>query len=261
MMSIKRTIFLLLVSVGTIILNSCKTSQVLAKGEIKSNLSAKNIILNHYKSHLDFKTIRGRLKVDFDDGKNSQGFTLSLRMEKDKAIWLSATLSLVKVLITPDRVSFYNKLDNTFFDGDFSYLSELLGTDLDFEKVQNLLVGQAIFDLKQDTYFASVANNNYQLKPKKDIELFKRLFLIEPNNFKMALQQLAQPEKGRLLNINYQAYQEVEKRPFPDQLIIEAEEYGKKTHIAVAYKNIEFNQKVTFPYSIPNGFKDISLDQ
>lgn len=243
-----------------IILSSCKTTQVLAEGEVRSDLSAKNIINNHYKSSLEYKTIRGRLKIEFDDGEKSQAFTLSLRMEKDKTIWLSAPLSIVKVLITPERVTFYNKLDNTFFDGDFSYLSKLIGTDLDFDKVQNLLLGQSIFDLKDDTYFASISDNNYQLKPKKDIDLFKKLFLIEPSNFKMALQQLSQPNNGRLLNINYKTYQNIEHKTFPDELVIEAEELGKKTLIAIAYKNIEFDQKVTFPYSIPNGYKEIVLE-
>src|SRR5690606_22384048 len=162
-----KKIFYFLILLSALILNSCKSTQALATGEIKSNLSAKNIISNHYKNQLDFKTIRGRLKVDFEDGDTSQGFTLSLRMEKDKAIWLSATLSMVKVLITPDRVSFYNKLDNTYFDGDFSYLSKLLGTELDFEKVQNLLIGQAIFNLKEEKYSATVASNNYLLKDRK----------------------------------------------------------------------------------------------
>ena len=32
----------------------------------------------------------------------------------------------------------YNKLDNTYFDGDYGYLSDMLGTELDFKKLQNL---------------------------------------------------------------------------------------------------------------------------
>ena len=62
-----------------------------------------------------------------------------MRMEKDQKILIMSTpISVVKALITPEKVSFYNKLDNTYFEGDFKYLSDLLGTDLDFEKVQNL---------------------------------------------------------------------------------------------------------------------------
>ena len=76
-------------------------------------------------------------------------------MEKDKIIWLSAPLSVAKVMITPDKVSYYNNWENVYFDGDFSLLSDLLGTELDFTKVQNLLLGETLFDLKEQKHVVS----------------------------------------------------------------------------------------------------------
>ena len=38
-----------------------------------------------------------------------------------------------KVKITPDRVQMYNKIDKTYFDGDFSLIKQLLGVDLIFQ--------------------------------------------------------------------------------------------------------------------------------
>ena len=55
-------------------------------------------------------------------------------MEKDKVIWLSAPLGIARMMITPDQVAFYNKRDNTYFDGDYSLLSDFVGFDLDFLK-------------------------------------------------------------------------------------------------------------------------------
>lgn len=240
---------------------SCASNKVLTIGNADKKMSAKAIVKNHYSNQLDFKTIRGRIKVEYDDGSNSQSFGLSFRMEKDKTIWMSATLSVVKVLITPERVSFYNKLDNSYFDGDFNYISNLLGTELDFEKIQNLLTGQAIFNLKKENFKAAIANNSYQLKPTNDFNLFKRLFLVEPNNFKMALQQIAQPQENRLLNIKYKTYQKIEDKVFPDKIVVTALEENKIVEIALEYRNIEFNQRVSFPYNIPKGFKEIALNK
>lgn len=240
---------------------SCGSKKVLVEGNaaVNESMTARTIIKNHYKNQLDFKTIRGRMKIEYANGDDSQSVTVSFRMEKDKAIWMSAPLSVVKVMITPSRVSFYNNLDGTYFDGNFSYISDLLGTELNFDKVQNLLLGQSIFNLNEDKYNAGISQNNYQLKPEKDLKLFKKLFLLEPLNFKMALQQLSQPEDGRLLNINYKNYQTVEGRVFPNEVLILAEEGNNKTQIDIAYKNIEFNQKVNFPFEIPKGFKEITL--
>ncbi|WP_224484291.1 DUF4292 domain-containing protein [Robertkochia aurantiaca] len=239
---------------------SCGTKRVLAEGEVKSDLSARAIIKNHYRNATKFETLTGRIKVDYSNSDDEQGTTVSLRMKKDEVIWLSATLSLVKVMITPDRVTFYNKLDNTYFDGDFRFLNDMLGADLDFDMVQNLLLGQSIFDLNDRDFYASVYENQYQLKPEKQAELFKILLLLEPNNFKMSLQQLAQPEKRRLLNISYRDYQEVEGRVIPNTILLTATDQGEQTRINIEYRNIEFNQRVSFPYSIPDGFKPVEFE-
>ncbi len=168
-------------------------------------------------------------------------------------------LGIVKAYITPNRVSFYNKLQNEYFDGDFSYLSNLLGTELDFEKVQNLLLGQALLDLKEEKYDISATEENYQLKPRKVAEIFKTMFHIEPNNFKMATQQLSQPTNKRLLQINYKNYQKIDKRVLPNEIGIVAINKTVKNTIAIEYRNIEFNRPLNFPYKIPKGFEEIVL--
>jgi hypothetical protein len=40
------------------------------------------------------------------------------------------------------------KIKGTYFEGDFSALSQWLGTDLDYSKIQNLL--EALDDLKKE---------------------------------------------------------------------------------------------------------------
>lgn len=240
-------------------MQSCKTTKGVADGEAARNLSARQIIKRHYKNALDFKTVAGRMRVDYDDGSSSQGFSLSFRIEKDKAIWMSATMNLAKVYITPERVSFYNKLDNTYFDGDFTYLSDLLGTELDFEKVQNMLLGQAMFNLREGDYNSLVVNNNYQLKPVKGMDFVKVLFRVEPANFKMGQQVLSEPQTGRLLTIRYKAYQQVAERVFPEEIGITASEHGNETRIGIKYRNVEFNRKLNFPYNVPKGYREITL--
>lgn len=253
-----RVAFVLFFSVFAL---SCKSKKVLSKAGLDDKSSAKSIIKAHYQNQLDFKTVRGRMKIDYSDGDGSQGVSVSFRMEKDKAVWISAPLGMVKAYITPDRVTFYNKLENEFFDGDFSYLSNLLGTELDFDKVQNLLLGQALFDLRLEKYDITTANENYQLTPKKSIELFQALFQIEPKNFKMASQQLSQPLKKRLLEVNYKSYQKINKWVLPNTIFITAIEGDVKNTIDIEYRNIEFDQDLSFPYKIPKGYKEIVLNK
>lgn len=238
---------------------SCKSTKVLTNGTIDKNLSAKSIIRAHYQNEIDFKTLSGKMKIDYTNGDDSQGVSVNLRMEKDKAILISAPFGVVKAYITPNRVSFYNKLESNYFDGDFSYLSKLLGTDLDFEQVQNLLLGQSLFNLREGKYDMEVADENYQLKPRKVAELFKTLFQIEPKNFRIATQQLAQPLQKRLLKIEYKNYQKINKWVLPNEVLITALDNKVTNTIAIEYRNIEFDRQLNFPYKIPNGYKEIVL--
>ena len=241
-----------------IALGSCKSTKSISGGEVNARMSTKNIITAHYSNQPKFKTLRGRVKIDYANGDDSQGVNVSLRMEKDKVIWMSAPLGVVKVNITPNRVSFYNKLQNEYFDGDFSYLSDLLGTELDFEKVQNLLLGNAVLDLRKEKFNSEVYNGNYQLKPKKARDLFKILFQLEPRNFKIAEQEISQPENARQLMAKY-TYQDVSGNILPEEVKIIADEAGDLTTIDLSFRNLELNKPMNFPYKVPKGYDKIIL--
>lgn len=247
-----------ILSIFLLTLGACKSTKTVSGGEVDSRMSVKNIISNHYSNQPNFKTLSGRVKIDYSNGDDSQGVNVSLRMEKDKVIWMSAPLGVVKAHITPDRVSFYNKLQNEYFDGDFSYLSHLLGTELDFEKVQNLLLGNAVLDLRKEKFSSDIYAGNYQLKPKNARELFKILFQLEPKNFKIAEQEISQPEKSRQLSAKY-TYQDISGNVLPDEIKIVAEEAGDFTTIDLSFRNLEVNKPMNFPYKVPKGFDKITL--
>lgn len=247
-----------LLGVFLLTLGACKSTRTVTGGEVDSKLSVKNIINNHYTNQPKFKTLSGRVKIDYSDGEESQGVNVSLRMEKDKVIWMSAPLGMVKAHITPKQVSFYNKLQNEYFEGDFSYLSQLLGTELDFDKVQNLLLGNAVLDLRKEKFTSNVYEGNYQLKPKNAQELFKILFQLEPKHFKIAAQEISQPEKSRQLKAKY-TYQDISGNVLPDEIKIVAEEEGDFTTIDLSFRNLELNKPISFPYKIPKGYDKITL--
>lgn len=237
-----------------IFLTSCKAKKAVSDGEVDTGISTRKIIQNHYMNALDFQTMSGKVKIDYEEGDTNQGVTVSLRMKKDEAIWVSAPLGLFKAFITPDRVSFYNKLEGEYFDGDFAYLSDLLGYEMDFEKVQNVLIGNTVLDLRKDKYAAFFESDGYILKPKQEIELFKILFSLEPQNFRVKTQQVSQPKKNRFLKLNY-VYQKVAAKVAPSTVTIEAVNQEGLRQIDLDFKNVEFDRKLNFPYKIPKGFK------
>ena len=249
---------ILIVFAAAVTLAGCRSSAVLAKGKLDTRISSRQVVRKHMEGKTDFNTISGRLAVNYEDGEASQNTTFSLRMKKDQVIWLSAPLGIVKVYISPNRVSFYNKLQNEYFDGDFSYLSELLGSDIDFEKLQNLLLGQAVMDLRNEKYKLQFTEEAYQLTPSDEQQLQKLMFLIEPGNFKLSSQLLAQPYLDRAMEVKYSSYQRVQGEVIPNHVQIEAVDAGSIVNIGIQYKQIELNRELRFPYKIPKGFNAIA---
>ncbi|TXE08488.1 DUF4292 domain-containing protein [Gelidibacter salicanalis] len=240
---------------------SCRSTKTLTgTAEIDKNMSAKQIIRENAKQEVRFKTLQAKVRIDYTEGDNSNGTTVNLRMEKDKVIWMSAPLGVARVMITQDSVRFYDKLNNQYFDGDFSLLTRLLGTDIDFEKVQNIFLGEPIFNLKNDTYVSVPNDSSYVLQPKEQRALFELFFLVNPGFFKLDSQQLYQPNEKRMLQIDYKTYQTVSKQIFPENIRIIAVEKNDEIIIDLDFKAISLNGEVRFPFNIPSGYKEIELE-
>ncbi|WP_033959638.1 DUF4292 domain-containing protein [Psychroserpens jangbogonensis] len=257
MKTFKLSIVVLLICLAA----SCKSARTVASsGEINSSLSAKQLIKENTRQDSKFKTLQARVKIDYTQDLQEQGYTVTLRMEKDKTIWISATLGLARAMITPDEVSFYDKINNQYFKGDYTLLSNLLGVELNFKKVQSLLLGESLFNLKDGKYIVDSTSKSYILQPKEQTVLLELFLLLNPSHFKMDSQQLLQPLKKRFLQVDYLAYQDVDKEILPKDIKIIAVEDNDEVIIAMEYKSVSLNEEIRFPFKIPSGFKEIILD-
>ncbi|WP_298899878.1 DUF4292 domain-containing protein [uncultured Psychroserpens sp.] len=254
---LKISLICLIITLGI----SCKSARsVVASGKIDDKLSAKQLIKENGKRDAKFKTLQAKVKIDIIQDLKESSYTLNLRMEKDKTIWISATLGLARAIITPNSVRFYDKINSQYFDGDYKLLSDLLGIELNFDKVQSLLIGEPLYDLNDDKYIISTNENSYILQPKNQ-DLFLELFLLlNPSHFKMDSQQLLQPSKKRFLQIDYLGYQKVDKEILPQNMKIIAVEDSEELNVVMEYKSVSVNEDVRFPFKIPSGFDEIILE-
>ena len=244
----------------TLMLFSCKgTKTVTGSAE---DLAVKNIVKSHQLASPDFSTLAARVYVVYEDDKKQQGITVSLRMEKDKVIWMKASLlgiTLAKAKITPERVSYYETVGGTYFDGDFSLLSEWLGTDIDFHKAQAILLGQSIFPIENGQYISAVQGDKYKLQPNTQPFNFIHSLLLLSSNFKIASETLSQPSEERILTIRYEDYQTIEGSLYPSEIHVLASEKENTTKIDLTYRKIEPNVSINFPFTIPDGYSEMKL--
>lgn len=237
-----------------LVFSACSSSRkVISEADVKP-ITTKALVRNHNEGALNFKTLRGRIKVEYDNGASKQGTSLSFRMEKDKSIWISAPLGMFKAYLTPERISFYNKLEKEYFEGDFAYLERMIGVELEFDQVQNLLLGQSIVELDRRRFTSDILGKQYRLEPKKQDFLFDLLILIDPATFKVASQQVYRSRAGQSFEVGYR-YQKVGERVLPEKVLVKASLPDSNSIIDLDYRQMEFDRKLSFPYRIPKGYK------
>lgn len=244
------------------LLFSCKTKAVLNEGKANDELSSVKIIENNYKNKKGFSTLNISAGAKYRDEKNSQSVSAEIKIKKDEKILVIIRVlgfSVAKALITPNEVKYYEKINNTYFQGDYQSLSKWLGTDLDFKKVQNLLIGEAIDDLSNSVFTSSILNKMYKLNITDSIT--EKSFFFEPDQFLLKNQQIIQTQKERMFEVNYSNFQEFSNTIMPSHLDINAIQKNEKTNISIDYRTVTFNEEVTFPYSVPEGYERVFIDK
>ncbi len=240
---------------------SCKTTKRLTKNTAIKELSARKVAKKHVAANLNQQTIDARLKVNYKGPKDALAFNMRMRIKKDEVIWLKGIkmITIFKAKITPTKVQFYSPYKKNYFDGDFSMLKELLGTDINFQQLQNMLLGEALLDVKSAPQEVQINKKSYQLSPKKQPKLFDLFFYVNPQHFKLDKQLVVNSLKDQRLEISYPKYSKKNNTLFPEKINIEAKENNKFTIIDITTRMVEYNTKLNTDFKIPSGYKEIKF--
>ena len=244
-----------------VFLIGCKSKQSVATAAANDNIEVTKIINGHYKNEHDFSTLNIRANAKYEDEKQSHSMNADIRIKKDEIIWINIKflgIPMAKAMITPTKVSYYEKINNTYFEGDFSMLSNWLGTDLDFQKVQNLFLGKAIDDLTKDKWVSEVVEKMFKLSLPNSSDIAKE-FYFEGANYLLKKETITQASQNRSLEIRYPSFKEEKGMFLPNEINIKAEQKNKVT-IDIEYKNTTFNENLSYSYAIPSGYKAIEID-
>lgn len=239
-----------------LVVTSCKTKNSVLEAD--TSVSVKEVVKN-YKSQnsLDFKT----LHIKGNTSYSLFNISLDIRIKKDEIILVSCRAPLVgtviKAYITPDYISYYNKWDSEYFEGDYEFLSEFLGTELDFQKVQNLLLGRTLDEIDRERFVYAIENNLYKLSSNRSN--LSKAYYFEPLDFNLVKQHVEQKHENRSAFVEYSNYKIHNSIKLPYSVFIFSLNGKDKNEFKVDYKTIDFNTEISFPYNIPDGYKKIEI--
>ena len=128
---------------------SCKTTEAVHKDRILWPMRGKKICSNVEEYKLNFNSIAVKFTASMNDSASDTKFNGIFRIKKDSIIWVSIRpllgIELARVVLTPDSVKFTNKLNSTYYSGDYEFISNKFKVDFDFYKIQALLTNELFF--------------------------------------------------------------------------------------------------------------------
>lgn len=248
-------------------LSACTTQRGTATStaeEMKTSAIVKSAMAQKPKFvHL---TINSRINADIDN--NSVSLNGKIYIRDGQKIWVNVSkfgINAARALITPDGFQAFERVERTYIDGDFSYFNDLLKVDfIDYEKLQNLLLGQIFIDMKPTDFRSEVVGNQYLLHYKDNEELERRpkagkyiQTYTLGSDFRLSGAVLKDPSSGMELEINYGGWQKFGTQYFPKNVKVLVKD--KKTQkVELEYNNFTFEESPT-PFEIPSGYKPNNL--
>lgn len=261
-----------------ILLASCKGIKRIAQREYHTD--HKNHILSKKKffkiledkNDLDYQTLSSKVILNYNDNSKQLKATMSLRIEKDKRIWISVKylgFTVAKLLATPDNVKVYEKVKRQYFDGDYSYFKENYGIDLNYIMLQNLLTGIQVpthLTSKQTAWTKEKdAHRDFYMVDYLEKGQYHWIGEFSIDHLTLDRQKIIYPElvsnsnKENHCQIDYINRQQIENTlELPLNVKLELNQEKKESkHLELFYKNIIVNQKLNFPFSIPQGYSEL----
>jgi Domain of unknown function (DUF4292) len=242
-----------------LILASCKSkAPLLTSNKDKSQ----NKIEDCFKTTKAFKTLNIRSSVLFTDNKTSQRLTAEIKIKKDEKILISLKflgITMAKILATPTSVSYYEKVNGTYFEGDFQLISKWLGADLNFTLFQNMIIGDALADLNTEK-FTVVSENEKTVLTFDDTNGLTKSIGMNLDKCMVETTSITELASQKTMQLQYSNPQLFMNYAIPTTLEITALQNGKTAKIDLKYENIDIDTNISFPYAVPNGYAKKSFN-
>ena len=211
-------------------------------------------------SNTNFLYLNGKGRIHFKRKEAEQSANFNLRMRRDSAIWLSGSLlgiEGVRALLTPDSVRVVNRLQKSYFAGDYAYLSQLLSVPVSYAQMQALLLGDYQPAPTGTKPTVTMEAGNQSVSYSQAALLLEQLLSADTGR----LQQLKVSESAaqRSLTVAYSDFQKPTGTdlPFAFTTNVVGQQGGDaSTSATLNYSKVEVGSgHLDFPFSVPKGYK------
>ncbi|MDO4762817.1 MAG: DUF4292 domain-containing protein [Flavobacteriaceae bacterium] len=250
-----------------IVLGACaaKPKTPVAESVEKKTSSDHSVFYRSILKKSDFDAIKITSKIDV---LGVPSINATIYIENNQKIWMNFTALFINVargMATPEGLKMYERIDKTYIDSDFSYLNNLLNINfLDYNSLQNLLVGKAFVPINEQKFSLVQNENDYRLISKENqkilVEGEEREYASELQfspDFDLMKVVLTEVKSSDQLQIFYNDWVAINQQKLPQNVKIIIK--GKKNReILIENTKFEFSTMET-PYRVPDNYKKRKL--
>lgn len=142
--SIVLTLGFLLVSLA---FSGCKLQKVSENCAVTLDKLPRNVQTDMAENLVSFTDLSMRIKADYKEGENKQGFAMNVKMKRDSFVWASVSVMIeaARAFITPDSFVLLDRINRKYYKGAITDLKRFTGQELTLRQLQDLLVGNPVF--------------------------------------------------------------------------------------------------------------------
>ena len=265
--------FLISIILSFILLTSCHTRKKIIKAPIKEE--GPDYLFSKLKENeLKYDWYTAKFSANYKNKGEKNSFDGQLRIRRDSVIWLSFSpllgIEVFRIIITTDSVKFINRINNTFFKGDYDYVNRFLSSNIDFDILQSFLTGNDLSFYENGKFRASVDGQQYKLstaergKLKKFVRGSEEPLLIliqniwiDPMTFKITRADVKEIRKQNIkLEANYSEFEKLENQLVPKKVDFDISAENR-IQVTVDFNKITINNPQAFPFRIPANFRQV----
>lgn len=218
-----------------------------------------------------FGDYSSKMNVRYADSKQSIAFSAKVRISRDSIIWISVSPALgieaLRVMATPDSVFMMNKIDRTYYAGDYQYLKELLKADVDFQMFQGILTGQSLFASEDDSYevyfkddMLIISNVSEEDEEKLLVNatsgVIKKV-VVDPKEFSIRQQLFQDVGEKKGLKLSNSSHTMVNNTLFADKIFVLLFDKNENSSVELDVSGIKTEKNQSFPFKIPPKYEPI----
>lgn len=255
---------------------SCKTK---VPGMVTKRISEKKLIAELFKnSAINYDFFYSKIDVKFKDSKKTQSFKSSVKMRIDSAFSGTITkgpIIAATYLINKDSVKSTNKLAKCYFNENLSYISSIIGVELEYTAFQNLLVGKPLYideavhykqikDKFKQYYilsshkkrkFKQIDKEKLNLNKEKNNDIFIKYYF-SPDSLDLVKMNIEIPGDTVSIGVNYDKFQFINNYLVPALTTIKIVHPRDSILIELDYSKVKINQPKTIKFSVPSSYVD-----